>query len=236
MSKRCSVLEARLRELESIVHDLFLRHQSDHRIDFSEDERQKFAFVKNLLSAEISSSPPSNKPQRRLQRLAKRVAKLEDAFSNQQFDLMMHSSCSCTESCFEPLTMVESTETEDFPEGNDGEKKEEQAMVEWEGEAKKEGKKFGTLLVYEDAEDHFLEGFGHGGLIIGKKGLKEELVKKDIVLRNIEIRREEKSAFGPICGAMAFGIVVGMALMGFTMLKFSGCFPFMDQPCFITPT
>lgn len=143
MTKRFSILRAKLQELESKLHDALLLHppesdhqhqhqnhnQTHHANNLSEDIKQKFGFIKNLLSAEISSSPPS-KPHH-LQHVAHRIASLEEAFL--KWDT---SSCSCTDSCFHDdgeatgevgVAVADFAETEDFPEGF-------KAMVEPQGE------------------------------------------------------------------------------------------------------
>ncbi|GAV87896.1 hypothetical protein CFOL_v3_31320 [Cephalotus follicularis] len=53
-----------------------------------------------------------------------------------------------------------------------------------------------------------------------------------------DVKREEKKVMlvGTYCGVMASGVVVGVALMGLVMVKFSGCFHYVEYGSFMTPT
>lgn len=144
MTKRCSILQSKLDELESILHDALIHHdKEDKHKELSEEIKQRFVFIKSLLSAEISSSPPAPTKPHHLLHVSNRIHVLEDAFlkwhsskedMSQDFDVA--SSCSCTESCFnddvveggDEVSVVEFVEPEeDFPVGSN-------AVVEWKGD------------------------------------------------------------------------------------------------------
>lgn len=149
MTKTDSVLESKLQELESILNELHHHHhphddqtQTPSNTDLSEDFKQKLVFIKNLFSAEISSSPPSKR--HHLQHVAQRIKRLEETLqildSRREFSydqLEKGSSCSCTDSCINDdveavgeVGVTEFTEPEELSEGLN------KAMVEWKGEEK----------------------------------------------------------------------------------------------------
>ncbi|XP_028753505.1 uncharacterized protein LOC114713085 [Neltuma alba] len=267
MTKRCSILQSKLQELESKLHEALLLHDHDDQHQYlAEDIKQKFVFIKSLLSAEISSSPPASTTPHHLQHVARRIHQLEDAFlkwhSSRGFsggeEFEVASSCSCTESCFNDdggeaggeLNVAEFAEPEEFPEGCKAmvewketeecpegfDDEKEKAMAKWEGDEEKETQKLGSLVDYEDARDHFLEV---EGLDHGGLVIKKELGNNDVILESIEMTRENSktgSELGHVCGAMACGVVLGMVFSGFMMLRILGCFQIVDQSYFPIPT
>lgn len=104
MTKGYSILQKKLQELESILTQVFaLPPDTPYHQHYAEDIEQRFVFLKNLLSAEIASSP---KKPHHLQHIGKRMVELATAFhdwdeyrSLTQDQVEKVSTCSCTESC-----------------------------------------------------------------------------------------------------------------------------------------
>ncbi|XP_054814366.1 uncharacterized protein LOC129314909 [Prosopis cineraria] len=219
MTKRCSILQSKLNELESRLRDALLLHDHDDQHQFiSEDIKQKFVFIKSLLSAEISSSPSSSTTPHHLQHVGQRIQQLEHSFlrwdSSRDFsggeEFEVASSCSCTESCFNDdggdagaeLCVDAFAEPEEFPDDSKAmvewketeecskgfDGEQNKAMVKWKDEEKKTHK-LGSFMVYEDARDHFLEAEGLDHH--GELVSGKELGNNDVTLKSIEIRREE---------------------------------------------
>ena len=254
MTKRYSILQSKLHELESILDDLLLHGPETQSHDsLSKDIKQKIAFIRNLLSAEVASHP--SKPHH-LQHISHRLATLEKAFHDWDTyrtlsyeELDKDSTCSCTESCLNDdgealheAGLVVFEDPEELFHDHVGDK----ALVEFNGsvvETQKNKVGFDKLasFVYEDAEE-FFEGFGgdeelvefNGGLL--RKGEEEW---KDVRPERKELESDVRrgSACGKKCCAGACGFVFGMFLMGFIMVTLSGCFHHsVEQASFTVPT
>ncbi|EEF51549.1 conserved hypothetical protein [Ricinus communis] len=169
MTKRYSVLQKKLQELESFLKDVFSLNPLDHNLH-SQDIEQRLEFLKTLLSAEITSSP--EKPHH-LQHISKRLSELESIVRDwhdyktttmHEHNVETVSTCSCTESCLNDdgeATFAGGScgfeETENAVEGSAEENNEEEVRVEEMSEAKKEEKRsvgvavgwrmFGSLMI-----------------------------------------------------------------------------------------
>ncbi|PNX54396.1 hypothetical protein L195_g046946, partial [Trifolium pratense] len=162
-------------------------------------------------------------------------------FTNPEFDKdtisNSNSSCSCTQSCLNDDVGESGLIDLDDPKKIFPEFVGEKAIVEFRGNGVDEnsekinvGKgKIGTFC-FEDAEDSF-EDFGR----------KKEVVEFDSCSKekeNNELKRDGKvkSGFRKNCCVLISGVVIGMILMGFIMVNFSGCFEYEEQTSFAIPT
>lgn len=241
-------MQSKLRELQCILDEaLLLGPETQSHDSISNEIKQKFAFIGNLLSAEVASHP--SKPHH-LHHISERLSTLEKEFH--QWDsfrsLPCHddsdrdSTCSCTESChnddgeaLDDTDLVDFEETEKiFLDSNC-----EKGIVEYGGYVEKE-KHIGEMdnLDYEDADDFFKDFAGEKGIVefdcalLGKSGEEGE--------KNNDLEGEERkeSTIGKkCCCALASGVVIGMILMGFIMVNISGCFHYVtEQVSFDVPT
>ncbi|XVF11189.1 hypothetical protein REPUB_Repub08aG0004500 [Reevesia pubescens] len=248
MTKRYAILQKKLKELESELNQVFSLQpdQTPYHQRFSQDIQQRFLFLKNLLSAEIVSSP--RKPYH-LQHIAQRLLELEAAFkewdSFQTSAAPDHvekgSTCSCTESCLNDdgqavegsselmslsdLEQVAEASTELMSlagldlEGFDEEDRVVPVPVENFNDQ--------TTRIIDEAETE-------------KRKLEEERVLVEAAAEKSMIRKEETNGvrFTKYLGTLASGVVLGMVLMAFFMLRFSGCLHYYatDYTICLSPT
>ncbi|KAG6720986.1 hypothetical protein I3842_03G089800 [Carya illinoinensis] len=235
MTKRYSILQKKLQELESElnrVYSLAAQTQTPCPDAVLEDIHQKFVFVSNLLSAELASGP--SKPHH-LYHIARRLSELERAFlvwdgrfktSALNFDDNA-STCSCsTESYLDDDgeasdNLGSPVYYEDDPERFSQVLQEEKALVEFGG-----GHVNHDDLLQAELLDCLVE-----------KGAKEGVVGVDFIEKDVK-GKQKKVGISRLCGAMAGGVLVlGMALMGYAMGRFYGCFYYVERPgCFLSPT
>ncbi|RDY00283.1 hypothetical protein CR513_16541, partial [Mucuna pruriens] len=232
MTKRYKNLEAKLRELQSILDEaLLLGPETQFHDSISKDIKQKLAFIGILLSAEVASHP--SKPHH-LHHISERLSTLERRFhqwnssrtlSYQDFD--KDSTCSCTNSCLnddETDLMPFEDPQKPFSYSNC----EKAMVVEYSGNVSEATKKpsgeinngFDKLASFEDAEDFFEDFVGDMEIVEFDGALlrkTEGKGKKDTDLERDEGRRG--STFGEKCCALAGGVVIGMILMGFIMFQ-----------------
>ncbi|KAK7263853.1 hypothetical protein RJT34_31450 [Clitoria ternatea] len=251
MTKNYKTLQSKLQELESILDEALLQDPDT----VSHDIKQKFAFVRKLLSAEVASHP--SKPHH-LHQISEWLAKMEKGFHQwdasrtfSSHDSAKQSTCSCTESrvnddgeALDDSELIVFDDPEKLFPGVIGEK----AIVEYSGavadpngcvyEEQQKGKISDKLgpLVYEDAEDCFEDYAGDKELVefVGALlGKTEEEGKKD---NDLEREKGRGCTFGKKCCALACGFVIGMTVMGFIMVNFSGCFYYVGKESFVLPT
>ncbi|TKY68008.1 hypothetical protein E2542_SST10905 [Spatholobus suberectus] len=259
MTRSYKKLQAKLQELQSVLDEaLLLGSETQSHDSISNDIKQKFAFIGNLLSAEVASHP--SKPHH-LHHISERLSTLErefhqwDSFRTLSFnDSDKDSTCSCTESCLnddgEARDGTDSVAFEEpekiFPDSNC-----EKAMVEYGGAVSEatgyveEKKQTGEIkngfdklasFDYEDAEDFFEDFAGDMELVEFDGALlskTEEEGKKD---NDLEREQRRDNTFGKECCALAAGIVIGMILMAFIMVNISGCFHYVEEVSFAVPT
>ncbi|XVE63895.1 hypothetical protein DITRI_Ditri07aG0057800 [Diplodiscus trichospermus] len=234
MTKRYGILQKKLKELESQLHQLFsLPPETPYHQRFSQDIQQRFLFLKNLMSAEIASRP--RKPYH-LQHIAKRLLELEAAF--QEWDRFQTSAadhvdkcstCSCTESCL----------NDDGEEAEGSSELMSLADLEQVAEASTELSLAGLDL---EVAGKYLEGFDDedrlkplpvenlktSSTIEAETGKREENEERAWGEAERSMKRKEKIddqfRFGKCLGSLASGVVLGMVLMAFLMVRFSGCF------------
>ncbi|GAU41909.1 hypothetical protein TSUD_268110 [Trifolium subterraneum] len=166
-------------------------------------------------------------------------------FSNPEFDKdsisNSNSSCSCTQSCLNDDVGESGLIDLDDPKKIFPEFVGEKAIVEFRGNGVEEnsekinvGKgKIGTFC-FEDAEDSF-EDFGREKKVVEFDCCSKEKEKKE----NNELKRGEgkvKSGFRKNCCVLIIGVGIGMILMGFIMVNFSGCFEYVEETSFAIPT
>nr|KYP67910.1 hypothetical protein KK1_021525 [Cajanus cajan] len=215
MTKSYKNVEAELEELQSMLDEaLLLGPETESHDSISNDIKQRFAFIGNLLSAEVASHP--SKPHH-LHHVSERLATMErefhhwDSFRTLPFhDLDKDSTCSCTDSCL----------------NDDGDETELTAFEENNG-----SDKFASLD-YEDAED-FLEDFGGDNELVEFDGGILIKTRKD---NGLEREERRESRVGNKCCAVAAGVLVGIIFMGFIMVNISDCFRFVEQVSFAAPT
>ncbi|XVE56374.1 hypothetical protein DITRI_Ditri04bG0004100 [Diplodiscus trichospermus] len=223
MTKRYAILQKKLKELESeLKQAVALPPETPHRRRFSQDIQQRFLFLRNLLSAEITSGP--RKPYH-LQRLGQKLLELETAF--QEWDSFQistpdhvekGSTCSCTESCL-----------------ND------------DGEPAEGSSELMSLSDLEHVAENSTDQFGLGGLDLEGFDDEDGLVSVPVsCVENLENtineadetekRKEEERVwvegekskmikekgngvgYGKCLGSLASGVVIGMVLMAFFMV------------------
>lgn len=194
MTKPNLILHKKLQECEAKLNEILeTPYQEFYSDDQVQDIQKSLGFLKNFLSAEITSSPPIP---HQLQQIANRISDLETNFRNWndfRATTAMHnciersSTCSCTESCL----------------NDDGEASPPQVQE--------------NVVEDEKAPPE-------------KEGIKVEEWREDL-------KKEEKRG-GRIFGTMAGGMLIGMALMGFVMVKFCACFPCAETstPMCLPPT
>ncbi|KAJ7949571.1 putative Transmembrane protein [Quillaja saponaria] len=223
MTESFSVLQKKLQELESALNDaLLLPSETQCHHIVSEGIKQRFIFIKNLLAAEIGSHP--SKPQY-LQHIVKRLDKLEkafeewDSFRTLAFDQIENAStCSCTDSCFnddgEAFDEMGSPNFEDPEKFSQGFVGDSTALLEFDSDLVKER----GLVENDEKESVGIIGFD-----------------RDQIFKSQE-RSVMNGGVGRLFGVMASGIVLGMVLMYFTMVRFSGCFYYVKPASFTVPT
>ncbi|XWS36946.1 hypothetical protein CRYUN_Cryun19dG0001400 [Craigia yunnanensis] len=234
MTKRYAILQKKLKELESELDQLFsLPPETPYNQRFSQDIQQRFLFLKNLLSTEIASHP--RKPYH-LQYIAQRLLELEAAF--QEWDSFQTSpldhvekgsTCSCTESCLN-----------DDGEAAEG-SSELMSLADLEQVAE-----VSTVLSLADLDSEvagkkYLEGFDNEDRMMPLP--VENLEMTSVTEAETENRKEDQERvwgeaersmmrkdkrngvwFGKCLVTLASGIVLGMVLMAFFMVRLSGCF------------
>lgn len=227
MTERYSILQKKLQELESeLHHHVSIPDKNPIPEDVLEAFQNRFLFVKNLLRAEIKSHPSNP---RYLHHIAGRLAELERDFEVWDGDKTSAmnrddnaSTCACTESCLnddgEASVELGSPVYEDEPERlSQGDLVEEKALVEFCARPKQE-----NLLQKEVLDSN----------------LYEEKAKEEVSVgfeRNVK-GEQRRVGIGSLCGAMASGLVLGMALTGYAMGRLSGCFQYVEPGSFLTPT
>lgn len=237
MTKRYSILQKKIQELESELNCVFsLAAQTQTHTPCPdavlEDIHQKFVFVSNLLSAELASGP--YKPHH-LYHIARRLSELEraflgwDGFKTSALNFEDNAStCSCsTESCL----------------NDDGEASDDLGSpVNYE----EDPERFSQGLHEEKALVEFGGGLNHDNLLqaelldcLVEKRAKEGIVGVGLIEKDVK-GKQKKVGIGRLCGARAMAggvLVLGMALMGYAMGRFYGCFYYVEQPgCFLGPT
>lgn len=231
MTKRYALLQKKLQELESQLNKIFgLSGEYDHiQID---DFEQRLGFVKSLLAAEIASGP--TKPHHLVhmsQRLDELIA-YWDCFKTTSFD--NSSTCFCTDACLNHDGEVENDDDDnDSPSPVYYEDPPEEIVINSEEDIMFNAKEDKLALVefggvdLVDKETTSFNAIEFSDCLVDEKGDDEERVGK------------RKLGRGGFSGGLASGMVIGMALMGFFMVTFSGCFRYGDQQYasdFLTPT
>ncbi|PON56261.1 hypothetical protein PanWU01x14_182730 [Parasponia andersonii] len=249
MTKRYSILQKRLQELKSQLNEISRdKHNDDDVEDQNKiqilDFEQRLGFVRTLLSAEIASRP--TKPHH-LVHMSQIFHELEaaylDGFKTTSFDDHDNSStCSCTESCLNDDGEIQNDDEDD---GGDGEDE--------DGSSSSSSSSSGSP-VFEDVDpeintvtmknseaedDNKLAVVEfRGGKVVSVEqetaSFEERKRESDIV----DEKRLGRGGIGYFSGGLASGMVLGMALMGFAMVTFSGCFRYGGEQCgnFLTPT
>lgn len=221
MTKRYQVLQRKLRELESLIARLSSPYPaipSGHLAEIA----QQLVFSRKLLSAEVASHP--SKPHH-LAHISRRLDRLDTVFRHYQEHhdhdvnddfavndgLDAASTCSCTESCL----------------NDDG-----------EGEAD-----LGSELCEEPEEEMFYEA--PPGVVEEEEAASVEEVGRVVLETNKTEKggaeREEEGDcvwgyFGVLGGGLVVGVAIGAVLTGFVMVRFSGCFHYIQHQGFLIPT
>lgn len=264
MTKRYSILQKKLQELESLLNDIFSFSEDHDRntipphyftaklTNLTTEFIQRLDFFKSLLTAEKTSHP--SKPHH-LQHMSQRLDELESAFldwagfgnSSPQHHIDDASTCSCTESCLNDDGEVsddkapESLAVYGDPEivVDDGLEVSEQEEDDDDGLAMVEYKEcFGG-----EKEAASFGDVGYFSDCLAEEG-KEEYDNyngaANYYNRNSERVRVDfvEKGKGWFLGALASGMVLGMSFMGLVTTIFSGCFESGDQQFdnFLTPT
>jgi hypothetical protein len=248
------ILKTNLKELESMIEDTFLHGPEKYSL---EDIQKKFDFMQKIIYAEQNSSDPTKPPH--WHPIAQKLDSLKNSFNERDKDSMSQfttfsnpefdkdtisnssSNCSCTQSCLNNNDVGESGLVDlDDPKNIFPEFVGEKAIVEFRGNGVDENSekinvgrgKIGTFY-FEDAEDSF-EDFGRKKEVVEFNCCSKEKEKKE----NNELKREQKvkSGFRKNCCVLVSGVGIGMILMGFIMVNFSGCFEYVEQTSIAIPT
>ncbi|OMO98128.1 hypothetical protein COLO4_14128 [Corchorus olitorius] len=232
MTKRYKILQKKLKELESELNQVFaLSHDTPLDQHISQDIENKFLFLNNLLSAEITSSP--RKPYH-LQHIAQRLLELDAAFhQNLAPDhVEKGSACSCTESCL----------------NDDGEAEVEEGLSpELSLNDLEEVAEASTVLSLAglDLDDLVDELVPVRPAVEKRKeetsgGVVETESEEEAEGNSSRLReKEEKNGnwVGKYLGTLASGVVIGMVFMGALMVRFTGCFDHVSHYTYcLTPT
>ncbi|KAF7115849.1 hypothetical protein RHSIM_RhsimUnG0046600 [Rhododendron simsii] len=224
MTKRYQVLQRKLRELESLIARLSSPYPAipSGLLANGGEIAQQLVFSRKLLSAEIASHP--SKPHH-LAHISRRLDRLDTIFRHNQDHhdhdvnddfavndgLDAASTCSCTESCL----------------NDDG---------EGEGEAD-----LGSELCEEPEEEMFYEA---PPVVVEEEEASVEEVGRVVHETKTEkggaVREEEGDCvwgyFGVLGGGLVVGVAIGAVLTGFVMVRFSGCFHYIQDQGFLIPT
>lgn len=232
MTKRYTILQKKLKELESQLENIFSLPADPPKLHqlLSDDFEQRLVFVKSLLSAEIASHP--SKPHH-LTHMSRTLDRIDSAFrhwdATSAAALHHHaddsaSTCSCTDSCLnddgevvvgddDGGAMVEYSNClfDEEEEENRGDNQEDRVMV----------MEFSNCL-FEKEEEKAEKGQGKTVMV----EIDGEVVKE----------KAAGTAGGP-CWALASGVLLGMGLMGLGLVMLSSCgFQFGGDETFLTPT
>lgn len=211
MTKRYTILQKKLLELDSQlvnICSLPVAPLITHQL-LAEDFEQRLVFLKNLLSAEIASHP--TKPHH-LNHMSRRLDYIESTF--REWDstgptALHHVDSASTCSCTESCL------------NDDGE------VLSPDDDAGSPANSEGLL------EDKALVEYSRSGLVEDKAVAVVLESKKDV-------RKEQAGKMpvggGVLCGAVASGMVLGMALMSLVMVMFSGGFTYGVDGNFLAPT
>ncbi|PON89479.1 hypothetical protein TorRG33x02_148300 [Trema orientale] len=255
MTKRYSILQKRLQELKSQLNEISRDKHDDDDDDDVEDQNkiqildfeQRLGFVRTLLSAEIASRPTKPHHLVHMSQIFHELeaAYLEDGFKTRSFDDHDNSStCSCTESCLNDDGEVQNDDEDDDGDGED----------EDEDEDGSSSSSSSGSPVFEDvdpesnmvtmknskAEDDnkvAVVEFG-GGKVVSVEQETASFEQRKRESDVVDEKRLGRGGIGYFSGGLASGMVLGMALMGFAIVTFSGCFRYGGDQYgnFLTPT
>ncbi|GMJ05958.1 hypothetical protein HRI_004265000 [Hibiscus trionum] len=219
MTKRYTILQKKLKDLESQLNQaLSLPPNTPSHQTLSQDIQQRFLFLNNLLSAELSSGPTNPF---HLQHIANRVLELEavfkdwDTFQSSGLDhVYKGSACSCTESCLNDDDEAAADEgSSELISLSD---------LEQAAEASTELRLVGGLDFqgFKEQDEAELEHVEKHEMSEREEEDWVEEAKRSVV------REEEEELNGVRLGScLASGVLIGMILMAVFMAVFSGCFP-----------
>ncbi|XVF54973.1 hypothetical protein PTKIN_Ptkin05aG0223500 [Pterospermum kingtungense] len=203
MTKRYTILQKKLKELESKLDELLsVSPETPYHQRLCQDIQQRFLFLKKILSAEISSRP--RRPYH-LQHIAQRLLELEAAWDNFQTSapddhVDKDSTCSCR------------NDDGDAAEGSSDD-------LEQVAEAASAELSLGGLD---------LEGFDDRDRI--RMPLPLAVENFEIAKRKEDDDEAERSMtrngvwYGKCLGTLTTGVLLGMLLMAVFMVALSGCF------------
>ncbi|KAM6582119.1 hypothetical protein CsatB_009121 [Cannabis sativa] len=219
---------SQLLDVSSQHHDLHHRNPSVDVVNFE----QRLAFFKTLLQAEMTyHHEPTDEPDH-LIHMCNKLKQLEATYRDSTNDdrevqnddeLNLQSKNQVTTSSFYTSTTFD-PELLSVEDNNDNNKL---MMVKFDG---------GSLVDHHEKRSVEVEH------LIGESENEGDDDDDRFDVMEMERRRRRRNSIGGVSGALACGMVLGMALMGFAMLAFSGC-PFHFQyghthhyANFITPT
>lgn len=226
MTKKKAIFQKKLEEVETQLNEILsLPEDHPNRLLVSNEFEQSLVFVKNLLYAEISSHPSSKS--HHFQHFYHKLEHMEAVFrgwdGNFNFSIPDHntdddSSCSCTDSCFKDDDNVD--DDYEVTANVDPE-----IVFDWEGFAEDKALvEYKGNLVEKDTEKpiEFLD-------CLVEEKVDEEKCRFEDDLEKTGVKRAGNGITSILlCKAVTIGIVIGMCLMGWFMVKFSGCFEFEE--------
>jgi hypothetical protein len=229
MAKQSSMLQKKLQELEhELINKVFsLPAETQLSELYIQDVEQRFFFLKNLLTAETTSS--SKRPQYRLQQIGKRLSDLETAFYDRNNNnrtattQVQLENVSCSASCLD---------------GDGDQTSNETGLCEFEesGNAFQSLMKEATPLTVttqdqldesclDEDGDQTSEETGSFEFEEAENAFQSSIEEKTPSMKTEMVKVLVKKRSGRVFWGMASGVVIGMALMGFMTESSSGIFP-----------
>lgn len=227
MTRRYKTLQKKLKELKAELRFVFSLppgQNDDHNTPYhqllSEEIQQRILFVKNLLTAEITSHPLRSRPHH-LSHIAKRLTDLESAFH--EWDDHRRSVTSRDydiHNLGDAISICSCDEREAYESENTGEVGSSSAYEVEDGLGFAEG--LADVNVGEDMAGTGKKAAGSGG--------------EDQAGVVAKVRQREAGNIIGYCGGMMGGMIFGALLMGSIMLRICGCCYLNVQEAILFPT
>ncbi|KAG6747382.1 hypothetical protein POTOM_049786 [Populus tomentosa] len=245
MAKQSSMLQKKLRELEhELINKVFsLPAETQLSELYIQDVEQRFFFLKNLLSAETTSS--SKRPQYRLQQIGKRLSDLETAFYDRNNNnktattQVQLENVSCSASCLDDDGDQTANETGlcEFEEsGNAFQSLMKEATPLTVTTQDQLGIVPSTESCLDEDGDQTSEETGSFEFEEAENAFQSLIEEKTPSMKTEMVKVLVKKRSGRVFWGMASGVVIAMALVGFMTESSSGIFPHLKHSVCLPPT